>query len=105
MRVVIAHHITTDLSRFAKAPSRGQTQFAHGVKDPPVNRFEPIARIGQRAVHDCAQRIGQITIANRATQRLGGNSKGWSGGINGCVHNSRDRPSLRRRKATDLKNQ
>ena len=35
-----------------------------------MHRFKPIARVGQRAVHDRGQGIGQITITDGAPQRL-----------------------------------
>lgn len=36
-----------------------------------MHRFQTITCIGQRAVHNCGQRIGQIAVANRAPQRFG----------------------------------
>jgi hypothetical protein len=33
--------------------------------------LSPSARIGQRPVHDRAQRIGEVALADRAAERLG----------------------------------
>ena len=34
-----------------------------------MHGFEPVARIGQRAVHDSGQRIGEIALLERLAQR------------------------------------
>jgi hypothetical protein len=85
--VVVAHHVARDLGGFAEAPVRGQPQFAHRVKDAPVHRLQPVAGIGQRAVHDGGQRVLQIPLSDRAGQRFGQDGQGGIGGIGhgGCV--------------------
>ena len=71
MRVIVAHHVAADLGGLTEAPGAGQAQFAHRIEDSPMHRLKPVARIRQRAVHDRRERISQITLANRATQRFG----------------------------------
>ena len=87
MGVVIAHHVAADLGGFAETPGGRQPQFPHRVEDPPVDRFQPVAGIGQRAVHDRAERILQVALANRAAQRFrqrGGIYR--AGGVGQIVH-------------------
>ena len=72
MRVVVAHHVARDLGRLAKAPGRREAQLAHGVEDAAMDGLEPIARVGQRAVHDRGERVGQVSLADGAAQGLGG---------------------------------
>ena len=71
MRVIVPHHVARNLRRFTEAARRRQPQLAHGIKDAAVHRFQPIARIRQRPVHDRAQGIGQIPLSQGAAQRLG----------------------------------
>ena len=70
MGVIVAHHVAGDLGRFPEASGGRELQLAHRIKDTAVHRLQPVARIRQRTVHDRAQRIGQIAIANRAPQRF-----------------------------------
>ena len=70
MGVIIAHHIAGNLGRFAKAPGGRQAQLAHRKQDAAMHRLQTVAGIGQGAVHDGGQGIGQITLTNGAAQRL-----------------------------------
>ena len=42
-----------------------QFQSAHGVKQPPVNRFQAVADVRQGTRYDGGQRISEITFAQR----------------------------------------
>jgi NAD(P)-dependent dehydrogenase (short-subunit alcohol dehydrogenase family) len=46
-----------DLGRLAEPAGGVKAQFAHRIEDAPVHGLQPVARIGQRAVHDRGQRI------------------------------------------------
>ena len=70
MGMVITHHVAADLGGFAEAPGRTQLQLAHGIQNPAVHRLETVARIGQCAMHDGRERVGQIALADGAAQRL-----------------------------------
>ena len=70
MRMVVPHHIARDLGRLAKATRGRQFQLAHRIKDAPVDRLQPVTRIGQGAVHDRRQGIGQIPLADRPAEGL-----------------------------------
>jgi hypothetical protein len=63
MRVVVAHHVAADLRRFPETARRRQPQFAHRIENPPVHRLQPVARIGQRPVHDRRQRISASDVS------------------------------------------
>ena len=41
----------------------------HAVQNAAVHRFQPVARVGQRAVHDGGQRVGEIALLQRLAQR------------------------------------
>ena len=69
MRVEIAHDVADDLRRFLERRAGIEAQQPHAVKDAAMHGFEPIARVGQRAVHDGRQRIGEIALLKRFAQR------------------------------------
>ena len=71
MRVIVAHHVAGDLGRLSERPVGRQAQFAHRIEDAAVHRLQPVAGIGQRAVHDRGQRIGQVPLADRAAEGFG----------------------------------
>ena len=52
VRVEITHHIADDFRRFLERRAGIEPQQPHAVEDAPVHRLEPVARVGQRAVHD-----------------------------------------------------
>ena len=72
MRVIVAHHLADDLGAFAERRGRLQLQPAHRVEDAPMHRLEPVARVRKRPVHDRAERVGQIPLAQRPIERLRG---------------------------------
>ena len=72
MRVIIAHHLADDLGAFPELRARLQLQPAHRVEDAPMDRLQPVARVRQRPVHDRAERVGEIPLAKRPVERLGG---------------------------------
>ena len=65
MGVVFADHIANHAGAFLEARDRVELEQAHGIKDAPVHWFQPIAHIGQGAVHDGRQRIGEIALFKR----------------------------------------
>ena len=69
--VEVPHHVARDLGRLAEPAGGRQPQLAHRVHDPAMHRLQPVAGVGQGAVHDRGERIGQVTLADRARQRLG----------------------------------
>ena len=77
MRMILAHHLTDDRRTFAETGFRIELHLVHGIQDASVHRLQPVARIGQRPVHDRGQGIGQIAFAQRPSQRLGDLAR-WS---------------------------
>ncbi len=69
MRMEIAHHVADDLRRLLESRAGIEPQQPHAVEDAPVHGLEPVARVGQRAVHDGRQRIGEIALLERLAQR------------------------------------
>ena len=64
-----AHHVADDLGRFLEGRRRVEPQQVHAVKNAPVHRLEPVARVRQRAVHDGGQRVLEIALLERLAQR------------------------------------
>ena len=55
-------------AHLAKPWSGFEAQQPHGMHDAAVHRLQPVAHIGQRAVHDRRQRIGEIALLERLLQ-------------------------------------
>ena len=72
VRVVGAHHLADDLRALAEGAVRVEAQAAHAVEDAAVDGLQAVAGVGQRPVHDRRQRIGQVALAERPVERLGG---------------------------------
>ena len=51
-----------------KPPRRVELQLAHRVEQAAVHRLQPVAHIGQRAVHDGRERVGEIALFERILQ-------------------------------------
>ena len=69
MRMEITHHVADDLRRFLERRPRIEPQQPHAVEDAAVHRFQAVARIRQRPVHDRGQRIGEVALLERVAQR------------------------------------
>ncbi len=68
MRMERAHHVADDLGGFLVGPIRVEPQQPHAVEDAPVHRLQPVAGIGQRALRDGRQRIGEVALLQRLAQ-------------------------------------
>ena len=68
MRMELAHHVADDAGAFGEALVGIEPQQPHGVQDAAVHRLQPVAHVGQRAVHDRRQRIGEIALFERLLQ-------------------------------------
>ena len=58
--VIFAEDVTNNPCAFPIRTVWGEPQFLHGVKNPPLDRFETIAGIGQRPTHDHAHRVFEV---------------------------------------------
>ena len=79
VRMEIAHHVADDFRRLLEGRAWIEPQEPHAVENAAVHRFEPIARVGQRPVHDGRQRIGEVALLERLAQRDFGNPARFRG--------------------------
>ncbi|GIS69225.1 MAG: hypothetical protein CM1200mP9_00460 [Gammaproteobacteria bacterium] len=63
MRVIFPHDLTRHSCAFYRTTIIGVIQFAHREQYPPVNRFEPVPDIWQRARNDHAHRVTEKRLA------------------------------------------
>ncbi len=68
MRVIFTDHVADDARAFLKPACGVELELAHGVKQPPVHRLEPVAHIGQRAVHDGGESVSEVALFKRVLQ-------------------------------------
>jgi hypothetical protein len=68
MRVELTDHVADDAGAFLECGVGPYAHFAHGMDDAPVHRLQTVANVGQRAVHDGRQRIGQIALFKRCLE-------------------------------------
>ena len=68
MRMERAHHVADDLGGFLERRAGIEPQQPHAVEDAPVHRLQPVAGVGQRAVHDGRERVGEIALFQRIAQ-------------------------------------
>ena len=66
--VVLAHHVTDD-ARALREPAVGPVAaVVHRVEDPPVDRLEPVAYVGQRAADDDGHGVVDVGPLHRGLQ-------------------------------------
>ena len=64
----VAHGVTDDLGAFAELALGAEPELLHGVEQPPMDGLEPVAHIGERAVHDGGECVGEVALLQRLTQ-------------------------------------
>ena len=64
-----------------------EPELAHGVEDAPVHGLQAVAHVGQRAVHDGGERVGEVALLQRLLEvdRLDGAGGRLLGGKAGSV--------------------
>ncbi len=67
--VILTDDVADHAGAFLEARIRIELELPHGKEKPPVDGLQAIAHIGQRARHDRAQGVGQITRAQRIAER------------------------------------
>ena len=60
MGMELAQHFTNDLGAFAGGAVEIQPHLAHSKQDPPVDRLEAIADVGQRTTDDYAHGVIEV---------------------------------------------
>ncbi len=68
VRMERAHHVADDLRAFLEGGAGIEPQNMHAIEDAPMDRFQPVAGIGQRPPHDGRKRIGKIPLLERLPQ-------------------------------------
>ena len=66
--VVVRHRIAHDLRRFTMLGVVIEAQLSRRIQNPPLNRFEPVTNIGQRASRNDGQRIVEVACLSRDAQ-------------------------------------
>ena len=59
----------TTRAHFLKAGAGIEPQLPHRVEQPAMHRLQPVARIGQRALHDGRERISEVALLERLAER------------------------------------
>ena len=68
VRVVFADHVADNAGTFLETGVGVELEHPHGIEQPAVDRLQAIANIGQRAMHDGRQRVGQVALFQRLAQ-------------------------------------
>ncbi len=68
MRVILTDHVADDARAFLEAARGVELELAHRIKQAPVYGLQPVAHIGQRAVHDGGERVGEVALFKRVLQ-------------------------------------
>ena len=66
-----AHHIAHNLGGFLEGGAGVEPEKPHAKQDAAMDRLQPVAHIGQRALGDGGQGIGEITLGQRLAERFG----------------------------------
>ena len=62
MGMVFTQHVTDAGGRFLKGLVGGQSAFIHGVKNPPMHRFQTVPHVGQGTTHNDAHGVFNIGL-------------------------------------------
>ena len=68
VRVEVTHRVADDLGAFSELALRRKAELLHGVEQPAMHRLEPVAHVGERAMHDGRQRICEIALFQRLAE-------------------------------------
>ncbi len=79
MRVVLAQHLTHHAGGFLVRRVGPKPQLAHRPQQAAVDRFQPVAKIGQRTCGDRGQGIDEIPLGQRGLERRIDNCSGGIG--------------------------
>jgi len=68
VRVELTDDVTDDTGAFLEGRVWANAHLAHRVDNAAMDRLQAVANVGQRAVHDGRQRVGEITLFERRLQ-------------------------------------
>jgi hypothetical protein len=93
VRVIVLEHLADHAGRLLEAARREQALLLHRVEDPPVDRLQAVAHVGQRAADDHRHRVVEerapdlvLDVHGRRAPSggacaAGGGSGGWGGSV------------------------
>ena len=55
-------------AHFSKLALRVEPELPHGVEQAPMHGLQAVAHVGQRALHDGRERVGQVALFQRLAQ-------------------------------------
>ncbi len=71
MRVILADDIAHHAGAFLEAGRRVEAEEPHRVQQPAMDRLQPVAGVGQRALGDGGERISEVALGKRVLKRFG----------------------------------
>ena len=86
--MILADHVADHAGRLLGRPVVRQPQLVHGVQDPPVDRLEAVAGVGQGPADDDAHRVVDVRRPHLVFDvdrdgRIAGGRRGGSLGVLG----------------------
>jgi hypothetical protein len=69
MRMVLAHHVADDARAFLVRAGWVEPEQPHPPQDPPMDRFQAVADVGQRPRRNGREGIDQVTFGKRRIER------------------------------------
>ena len=66
--MVFTDDVAHDARAFLEARAGVEPELAHGEEHAPVHGLEPVAHVGQRAVHDGGKGVSQVALFQRVLQ-------------------------------------
>ena len=60
-----AHDVADDLGALLERRAGIELEDVHPIEDAPMHRLQPVARVGQRPVHDGGERVGEVALLER----------------------------------------
>ncbi len=97
--VVLAQDLADHRRRLLVRPVGLQPELAHGVEDPPVYGFQPVARVGEGTLDDDAHRVVDERLLHLVLDEAGENAFALvrSGHVHPCRYKNRGRQGPRMR--------
>ncbi len=71
VRMVLAHRVADRARRLVVGAVGGEIELVHRIEDAPMDGFEAVANVGQRAAHDHAHRVIEIAAFHFIEDRDG----------------------------------
>ena len=79
VRVVLAEHVADDGRALLVRAAGHEARLVHRVEDAAVHRLQPVAHVGERALHDDAHRVVEEGLAHLVLDQAREHARG--GGV------------------------